>query len=179
MNANEEDFYLVKSDSLTRLNMLSAMRIHSLNQNVLEYIFPCGSIAYLPDDNQPSIVLKNDIFEVNPQEIREKNWQSGLVMQAQWHSQILHPEISDKEWQNLVKNSFISKIMTPVTSYLVVENEAQKAILKKKQEQVLSGNKSLDLDENTQRMSEPSLWLLIILLGISLLYKQTRKRQRI
>jgi hypothetical protein len=67
--------------------------------------------------------------------------------------------------------------MTPVTSYLVVENEAQKAILKKKQEQALSNNKSLDLDEDTQRMSEPSLWILTILFGLIFLYKQIRKRQ--
>jgi len=148
-----------------------------VDRGVLEYKLSDNSTVYLPDNNQPSIILKKDIFEVNPQEIQEKDWQSGLTMQAQWRSQILHPEISDKEWLNLVKNSFISKIMTPVTSYLVVENEAQKAILKKKQEQVLSSNKSLDLDENTQRMSEPSLWILTILLGLAILYKQIRKRQ--
>ena len=43
--------------------------------------------------------------------------------------------ISEKNWINLVQYSFISKIMNPTTSYLVVENEAQKAMLKKKQEQ--------------------------------------------
>jgi len=145
---------------------------------VVEYKLSDGTIVYLSNNNEPSIVLKNDIFEVNPQEIQEKNWQSGLTMQAQWRSQILHPEMSDKGWLNLVKNSFISKIMTPVTSYLVVENEAQKAILKKKQEQVLSSNKSLDLDENTQRMSEPSLWILTILLGLALLYKQTKIKSK-
>ena len=144
---------------------------------VVEYKLSGGAIVYLPNNNQPSIVLKNDILKINPQEIQEKNWQSGLTMQAQWRSQILHPEISDKEWLNLVKNSFISKIMMPVTSYLVVENEAQKAILKKKQEQVLSSNKSLDLNEDTQRMSEPGLWLLTILIVLSLLYKKSRKRQ--
>jgi hypothetical protein len=67
--------------------------------------------------------------------------------------------------------------MTPVTSYLVVENEAQKAILKKKQEQVLSSNKSLDLGEDTQRMSEPSFILLILLLGLVLWYRQKRQRK--
>jgi len=77
----------------------------------------------------------------------------------------------------LVKFSFVSKVMTPVTSYLVVENEAQKAMLKKKQVQVLSGNKSLDLGEDPQRMSEPSLILLTILLGLALWYREKRKRQ--
>jgi hypothetical protein len=123
--------------------------------------------------------LKKDIFGVTEVEIIEKNWQSALKMQGQWTSQILHPETSDKEWLNMVKYSFISKVMTPVTSYLVVENEAQKAMLKKKQEQALSGNKSLDLGEDTQRMSEPSLILLTILLGLILWFKEKRKRQLI
>jgi hypothetical protein len=67
--------------------------------------------------------------------------------------------------------------MTPVTSYLVVENEAQKAILKKKQEQVLSGNKSLDLGEDAQRMSEPNMIIVFVLFGLTLLYIERRKRK--
>jgi hypothetical protein len=144
-------------------------------ETVFEYKLSDNSIAYLPNNNEPSIILKKDIFETTETEIKEKNWQSALTMQAKWTSQILHPETSDKEWLNLVKYSFVSKVMTPVTSYLVVENEAQKAILKKKQEQVLSGNKSLDLDEDTQRMSEPSLWISVILFGLVIWYRQTRK----
>ena len=147
-------------------------------ETVLEYQLSDNLIVYLPNNNQPSIILKEDIFEIQESEIQEKNWQSALTLQAKWRSQILHPETSDKEWLNLVKYSFNSKIMTPVTSYLVVENEAQKAILENKQKQVLSSNKSFDLDENTQRMSEPSLWLLTILFGLVLLYKQIRKRQK-
>src|SRR5690606_17474506 len=135
------------------------------------------SIAYLPDNHEPSIILKKTIFEPDEIKIKEKNWKSALIMQSNWKSQILHPETSDKEWLNLVKYSFTSKVMTPVTSYLVVENEAQKAILKKKQEQVLSGNKSLDLGEGAQRMSEPGLWILAILFGFVIWYRRTRKRQ--
>lgn len=146
-------------------------------ETVLEHKLPDNSVVYLPNDHKPSIVLKNDIFEVSEEELKENDWQSALTMQAKWISQTLHPEeVSDKEWLNLVKYSFISKIMTPVTSYLVVENEAQKAILKKKQEKVLSGNKSLDLDEDTQRMSEPNLWILIILWGGFLWYRSVRKQ---
>ncbi len=146
-------------------------------ETVLEYILPDNSIAYLPNNNEPSIILNRDIFEVSETDIKEKNWQSALIMHGQWNSQILHPENSDQEWLNLVKYSFISKIMMPVTSYLVVENEAQKAMLKKKQKQVLSGNKSLDLGEDTQRMSEPSLILLAVLLGLAICYIEKRKRK--
>lgn len=146
-------------------------------ETVLEYKLTDNSVAYLANNNQPSIILRKDIFEISETEIKEKNWQSALTMQGQWTSQILHPEISNKEWLNMVKYSFISKVMTPVTSYLVVENEAQKAMLKKKQEQALSGNKSLDLGEDTQRMSEPSLILLTILLGLVIWYREKRKRQ--
>jgi hypothetical protein len=136
-----------------------------------------NSIAYLPNNNQPSIILKKDIFKTTEKEIKEKNWHSALTMQAKWTSQILHPETSDKEWLSLVKYSFVSKVMTPVTSYLVVENEAQKDILKMKQEQVLSGNNALDLDEDTQRMCEPSFWVLTILFGLIMWYRQKRNRQ--
>lgn len=187
-------FTFPESDLFFILEKNGNLREHSLTKNpikelpeilrecmfcetVLEHKLSDNSIAYLANNNEPSIILKKDILEVTETEIKEKNWQSALTMQGQWTSQILHPENSDKEWLNMVKYSFISKVMTPVTSYLVVENEAQKAMLKKKQEQALSGNKSLDLGEDTQRMSEPSLILLTILLGLALWYREKRKRQ--
>jgi hypothetical protein len=187
-------FTFPESDLFFNLDEKGNFRGHSLIENpikelpetkrecmfcetVLEYKLSDNSSAFLPNNNEPSIILKKDITELTETEIKEKNWQSALTMQGQWTSQILHPEKSDKEWLNLVKYSFVSKVMTPVTSYLVVENEAQKAMLKKKQEQVLSGNKSLDLGEDTQRMSEPSLILLTILLGLAIWYREKRKRQ--
>lgn len=154
------------------LKQLADSITYSFDQTVLEYKLSDNSTTYLPNNDKSGIILKKDIFEVSENEIKDKNWQSALKMQGLWHSQSLHPETSDKKWLSLVKYSFLSKIMTPVTSYLVVENEAQKAILKKKQEQVLSGNKSLDPGEDTQRMSEPGLLLLIILFGLILWFKK-------
>jgi hypothetical protein len=153
-------------------NITSAMLHHTFDQSVLEYKLSDGTVAYLPDNDQPSIILKKDIFDINPQEIKEKNWQSALIIQAKQMSQILHPETADKAWQNMVKYSFLSKIMTPATSYLVVENEAQKAMLKAKQEESLSGKQYLDLGEDTQSMSEPSWWILAVLFYIVLLCKK-------
>lgn len=187
-------FTFPESGLFFNLDKNGVLREHSLTENpikelpeilrecmfcetVLEHKLSDNSLVYLANNNQPSIIFKKDIFEVSESEIKEKNWQSALTMQGQWTSQNLHPEISDKEWLNMVKYSFISKVMTPVTSYLVVENEAQKVMLEKKQEQALSGYKSLDLGEETQRMSEPSLILLTILLGIALWYREKRKRQ--
>jgi hypothetical protein len=148
-------------------------------ETVLEYRLADNSVAYLPDNGEPSVVLKRASFEIAEQEIKEKNWQSALSMQAKWSSQVLHPENSDREWLNFVKHSFISKTMTPATSFLVVENEAQKAILKKKQEQILSSKGTLDFDSDPQQMSEPNLWLLAMLLGVALCHAKRNKGKRL
>jgi len=86
-------------------------------------------------------------------------------MQGKWLSGISYPKQAENNWNNAVKMSFNSRIMTPFTSYIVVETSAQKAVLLKKQKEVLAGKKSLDLNEQTQRMSEPEFILLLILFG--------------
>ena len=130
-----------------------------------------GHTAYLPLDTNPSIILPNSKFEILPSDIKAKDWNSGLYLQGKWISHTLHPEISETEWLPFVRYSFISKFLTPVTSYMVVENEAQKEALKRKQEQVLSSNKSLDVGEDVQRMSEPNFYLLLGLFGCILLIR--------
>ena len=95
-------------------------------------------------------------------------------MQGKWLSSVLHPKQAENEWNNAVKMSFNSRIMTPLTSYIVVETEAQKATLLKKQKDVLAGKKSLDLNEQTQRMSEPEFILVLILFGGFLFWRRKR-----
>jgi hypothetical protein len=151
---------------------------YSFNHPVLAYQHSDSSVSYLPMDDNPSIILKPDGFEKSGTEIREKNWKTALISQGMWMSQILHPETSNDEWLNLVKYSFVSKIMMPVTSYIVVENDAQKAILKKKQKQVLSGNKSLDPGEDVQQMSEPGLVALLVLSILILFYFERKKKKK-
>ncbi len=178
-------FYVLKENGRLEPHSLSSNPNQSLPDSlsfsaenlVLEFKHKDNSSAYLPNNNKASIIIKPNISKISESEIKEKNWEAGLTMQGMWTSQILHPETADNDWLSLVKNSFISKVMTPVTSYIVVENDAQKAILKQKQDQVLSGNKSLDLGENAQRMSEPNMIILIILFGVALFFVERQKKQ--
>lgn len=168
----------LKAHSLVKEPLLALpdSTAYSFAHTVLAYPLGNNAFAYLPDNGQPDIILKKDTFKPADTSIKEKNWLAALAMQAQFTSQVLHPHISDEEWVQMVKYSFRSRVMTPVTSYLVVENEAQKAILKKKQEQVLSGNKSLDLGDDAERMTEPGLVVISILLVLGLWYKEKRKK---
>lgn len=179
-----------ESDVFYHLNTLGYLASHSLtnkprklinddvtidvNNHVLAWPNTSNPKAYLPNNKESNIVLKSFNFEINDTEIKSSDWNSGLLLQGKWLSNSLHPETSENNWNDQVKHSFMSKIMTPYTSYIVVENEAQKAILKKKQKEVLSGKKSLDLNEETQQMSEPELILLFILFGLFLLYKNRK-----
>ena len=96
-----------------------------------------------------------------------------MALEAANIAQILHPETTDKNWLDLVKKSFASHILTHETAYIVVENEAQKAALLQKHKQTLNGNKALDTEE-TQRMSEPSIWVLGLLLAVFMYWKRKK-----
>jgi hypothetical protein len=137
----------------------------NFNLPIFAYPNAQNPTAFLPNDGKASIAFQSKNFSESDLKIEEKNWQSGLAIQALSLSQVFHPEQINKNWNTLLKASFQSKIMSPLTSYLVVENEAQKAMLLKKQAEVINGNKALDLDDDVQRASEPSLWLMLVLLG--------------
>jgi hypothetical protein len=144
----------------------------------LEYKTVNQEILYISTDTVSCIALKSEFISIDEKKVNEKDWTSALQMHGNWISQNLNPSKSETDWKNLVKSSFVSRIMTPVTSYLVVENEAQKAILKKKQEQVLSSNKSLDVGEDAEQMTEPGLIVLAVLLGLIIWIREKRKMNK-
>ncbi len=145
-------------------------------QLVREYIMEDGSYRYLADNNEGSILLKNDQLEISDKQISEKSWITGLFLQAKHHSHILHPEQINAEWTSVVRQSIRSRIMTPLTSYIVLETEAQKQRLLKKQKDILAGHKGLDADNQARNMSEPPLWLMLLILIFFLAFMEWRKR---
>jgi hypothetical protein len=87
--------------------------------------------AYLPDDEQASIVLRASHVNLSEANLAPRNWQSALLLQGHWLAQVLHPETSEPERNNEVRASFRTGVLTPLTAYMVVENEAQRAVLRR------------------------------------------------
>ncbi len=180
-------FYSVQNDTIRSHTFTGGAQVISnnvdsiLTHTVKAWPNPANPTAYLPDDDKPSVILntRNKTSDITQTDIKKKDWESGLQMQAQWMLQVLYPDTADQEWLTLIQNSFKSGIMTPLTAYIVVENEAQKAILKKKQEEALSGNRSLDLSDDTQRMSEPDLFIIALLFGLFIFYYKRKKKRSI
>ena len=132
--------------------------------------------AFLTADDSPSIILNHSNHKLGNVDIGE--WDTALKLHAQWLSQCLHPEYTNTRWLDLVKASFESKVLTPLTSYIVVENESQKALLQNKQTKVLNGNRNLDLNGDVRQMSEPRVWLFLLLFSLFILCKKRYMLQR-
>lgn len=172
-------FTFPESDVFYRLGREAQLIPHSLINNpkqelvdrtslfaypsVLAYPLADKSIVYLADNEKPSLVLKKEHVTLFDSDIDKKNGLTALDLQAHYWAQVLHPESADNQWHARIKYSFKSKILTPETAYIVVENDAQKALLLKKQQEALAGKRALDLSDDTRSMSEPNLFLLTFL----------------
>ncbi|MFK7950944.1 MAG: MSEP-CTERM sorting domain-containing protein [Saprospiraceae bacterium] len=149
--------------SLTTIDSVTALAIQ---KTILAYPNAKNPVAYLLDNGQASIVMKSTKMELDFKTMEKNNWKSALTMHGSWLSQNLHPETAETAYYELVRASFKSNVLTPTTSFLALENDAQKAMLRKKQKEALLGNKALDIagQQNTS-MSEPELWLILLLFG--------------
>lgn len=175
-------YYVLNQGSLEAHSLISDEVIEKaslqFDHPVYKYTTDNNQVQFLPIDHKASIVLKNPMVTSHESGIIEKDWNSGLLLQAMHQSQVLHPDPSNDNWLNGVKYSFKSHIMTPSTSFMVVENEAQKAMLKKMQDRVLSGNKSLDPGEDVQSMSEPRLYIMLFLAFLFLYFRERKKTRK-
>ncbi|MBD2715387.1 MSEP-CTERM sorting domain-containing protein [Microvirga sp. STR05] len=107
-------------------------------------------LAYLSDNGAAEVVLAHPAAPMRPALVAGGRWQTGLLLHGYQQWQAFHPESTDEQRVPFVRASFRAGILTPFTAYLALENQAQKAALQQKQEQVLSGKAALDVDESEQ-----------------------------
>lgn len=146
--------------------------IEDILNPVLKRTDTSGRSTFLRDNGRPSIIPS---FTDSPENRINKHldpWQAALNAQGLWYKYKFGTKDPQKQWLRLVNESFMSQTMNPTTAFLALENESQKELLRRKQQQVLSGKQSLDLGEDVHQMSEPSLLILMLLLGAILLVKK-------
>lgn len=143
--------------------------IGQLNHNLFEMEVPRvrawpdaqAPRAYLRDDPDGDIVVDPDrLGAMSPPQLR--SWRGSLELEGRWRASQLRPQGGTAVWRGLVRGSFQTQVMLPVTAWMCLEDDAQRNALLKKQEEMLSGNAALDAsDQNITNMSEPELlWLL-------------------
>ena len=141
------------------------------------YRYPLkNSYTYFPLNATATVLLKNkETYKVHNLETLDLFTQ-GIETKAMMQLMLLNPEQKESHWFNLLKLSFTSKILNPITAFIVVENEAQEKMLLKKQQEVINGNKNLDLEESEiQRMSEPEVWIILLLILAYIFFKHKSK----
>jgi len=146
-----------------------------------------GKTYFLPILPTSSIFEKNGITlpithfdkkeEMTIADVKEfgqlPKYSQALSLQNLNETMALYPTQAEKRWLEQVQKSFTARILTPVTTFMVLETESQRKALLKKQEEVLSGKRLLDLTD-ANRSSEPSLWIFMAIFGILFLMKYKR-----
>jgi hypothetical protein len=140
------------------------------------------ALAYLPATDEAALVLPHPAAPLAVPASAPTRWATGLLLLGfdQWLS--LHPEAAERGHVPFIKASFRANILTPLTAYLVLENEAQKAALRRKQAEVLAANLNLDAQEAEPPHPDATAvplnegqWLLLIA-GLALGLRQLRRR---
>lgn len=129
--------------------------------------------AFLPDDGRASLVIKDIDGDFAGLRLEGSSWQNGVQLYGMWMSARLNPRDADRKNHTVITNSFATHLLTPLTAFLSPENDAQRQTLLRKQEQMLSSMRPLDVGEEHE-MDEPPLWVLTLFLAALLL---TRRRK--
>ncbi|MBO2011644.1 MSEP-CTERM sorting domain-containing protein [Hymenobacter negativus] len=135
--------------------------------------------AYLPSAAVADVVLGQPQAVPSAETTPPSPWLTGLLLRgySQWQS--FHPETAERERVPFVKASFRAGILTPFTSFLALENDAQKAALHRKQDETLAANASLDTleKENPGATAIPidNGALLLLVAGVLLAGWQLRR----
>lgn len=103
-------------------------------------------------------------------------WERGVALYGAWLAYEMG--LDHVSWLGLIKQSWNHQILTPLTSFIVLENEAQYEALRRKQAAVLKGKSYMSASDTATRMSEPGiLWLLWM--GLVLLWVRKRRNHRL
>lgn len=163
-----DDFYVLGTDQQLHLHHLSRnpgipdMKVASLLKARPVHK---GQDAYYATDAHGALLPGTESF--NHTDLNPDDWTAAVALRRQYLANQRAGKTGYRPWLAEVRGSFQTKVLMPTTAYLVVENEAQKEALRRKQAETLDADPALDLEETdpVRRMSEPWwIWALGLLL---------------
>ncbi|MEM1007388.1 MAG: MSEP-CTERM sorting domain-containing protein, partial [Myxococcota bacterium] len=151
-------------------------------------VFRPKQVYAWPDARHPKAYFSNDRRDEIRQVLTTPNttspsrpphrpslWEQGAQLyvahQRAWLAK--HPQ---QAWLTQIRQSWSTKLLSPVTSFSVFETQAQWNRLKQRQRQVLSGKTFLQVQ--TIRMDEPTLWPFLLLLLLVWVAHKIRSAQQ-
>lgn len=132
--------------------------------------------AFLRDENIPQEVFLFDSMTDGLQ-VPDTDWNAGLAMRGEWFRQSYFPNRStDSQWVDLLRAGIERRILSPATSFIVLETELQRETLRRKNEARIHGRKIMDAGEMA-RMDEPSWIYLLAMLTVVAGWRRLRRSQ--
>ncbi|SCY42925.1 MSEP-CTERM sorting domain-containing protein [Alkaliphilus peptidifermentans] len=132
---------------------------------------------YIADDSQDSIIILKHDEIISGDIANNSDWENGVLLKAMYMQSILKPEMNAENTLAIVKSSLISEVMSPLTSFIVLETEAQEKAMLEKQKQLLATDKPIDIGDVTE-MDEPSIIIIAFLMLVTmLLYKRYKTKE--
>lgn len=176
LNNNQQLYKYSLSRSIENQKLSSIKNIE--NASVLYWKGNNGRNFYIKDNDEDSILLTEDNFNMYEDNLANNKWESGLLLKVMYMNYLINPQKRLENALAIVKNSINHNIMSPLTSFIVLENEAQEKVLKLKQEQILKSDKPIDIDDMVQ-MNEPSIILLVICILIIIVINNIKTKRMI
>ncbi|MHC4243970.1 MAG: MSEP-CTERM sorting domain-containing protein [Planctomycetota bacterium] len=100
----------------------------------------------------------------------------GLAAWQKYRNTVYSPYTINDQLPEIVKMSADCGIMTPATSYIVLENTAQLEMLKRKEKHSLSSNQALEFDEFMESPAPPVIFLAPFVFALLFMDRWRRKK---
>lgn len=191
-NYDDVEFMFPDSEHVYFMNTESALNSYSLltgqtskvyyenisdNQNDVHAYTNEESIKdYLSTDSKSSLVLLGLIDEKLQGELYDSKWQSGVVLDAMNMDLNLRTSDRNKKSLDIIRGSINSRVMTPLSSFIVLETQEQEKALFEKQKRLLASDKQYLSDAQLTEMSEPSFLILVVILIVFIAHRYKKDR---
>ena len=140
---------------------------------VYRYVAPDGTPQFLAMDPGGATLSGTDDDGPPLADTQPNHWPTAHRLYRRHLANVRAGATGYRPWLAEVRASFVSEVLMPQTAYLVVENDAQREALRRKQRETLDADPALDLEEeeNLRSMSEPWwFWFLglVLFAGVAL-----------